>query len=239
MNKRNLIARVCTALLGGGVFFGTFFLFPEFFVWLLVVICWISLLEWGALALRAKIPFIVRLLYILVGQLSLFKLSSYVPENIFHSIIQCCPLFSRTAHVHIFALYACVIAWISDTGSYIVGNLLGRHKLASILSPGKTWEGLFGGMFFTLIANILLLYGCFAEYIQNWWGFFGVVLYSCMIAIVATIGDLFISYCKRRAGVKDAGIILPGHGGILDRFDSVFFVAPFLLALASIAKFVF
>lgn len=117
-----------------------------------------------------------------------------------------------------------VAIWTNDTGAYLVGSTLGRHKLFPSVSPNKSWEGFYGGV----VASSVVCY----LFVQ-----FGNVPYICpiqavgiglLISLFATWGDLFESLLKRQAGVKDSGNILPGHGGILDRIDSVLFVMPML-----------
>ncbi len=120
-----------------------------------------------------------------------------------------------------------ISAWGSDTGAYFVGRLLGKHKLAPILSPKKTIEGAIGGV---LVAGLIaLIYGLFlnsAFSVDNVNLVTGCCLTGLVGAVFSQIGDLSASAIKRNTGVKDYGNILPGHGGILDRFDSVLFTAP-------------
>ncbi len=108
--------------------------------------------------------------------------------------------------------------WVSDTMAYIVGSLIGRTPLSSI-SPKKTWEGTIGGIILAVVVMSAIAY--FTQKIS--------VTHSAIIATIASIsgtyGDLFESKLKRMAGVKDSGRIMPGHGGFLDRFDSLFFAA--------------
>lgn len=117
-----------------------------------------------------------------------------------------------------------VAIWANDTGAYLAGSALGKRKLFPSVSPNKSWEGFYGGV----IASVIVCY-VFTR--------FGEDLYispvqsvgiGILISLFATWGDLFESLLKRRAGVKDSGNILPGHGGILDRIDSVLFVMPML-----------
>lgn len=117
-----------------------------------------------------------------------------------------------------------VIVWTNDTGAYCVGTLTaklpgGNHKMAPVISPKKSWEGLFGGIFFALVAGYI--FSIFVTEIV-WWQW---LLLAAVIAVAGTYGDLFESKIKRRAGVKDSGKFLPGHGGVLDRFDSVLFAS--------------
>ena len=113
-----------------------------------------------------------------------------------------------------------VFVWLNDTGAYVVGSLKGRHKLWEAISPKKTIEGALGGIFFSALAGLLfyLLFPA-VTFLHNW------IILAVLVSGFATFGDLFESYLKRAAGVKDSGNILPGHGGILDRIDSLLFAA--------------
>ena len=114
------------------------------------------------------------------------------------------------------------LVWIADTAAYFAGNAFGRRRLAPTISPGKTWEGVAGALAATLVYAILCaLPGApLSPYMRGaaWAGYLGVVALLCGVSIV---GDLFESALKRRAGVKDSSALLPGHGGILDRVDSL------------------
>lgn len=110
--------------------------------------------------------------------------------------------------------------WASDTGAYFSGRFFGKHKLFERLSPKKTIEGFFGGMILSMLVGLaawkLLHFGtCY------FW-----LITGALLAVAGTVGDLFESMFKRRFGVKDSGNIMPGHGGVLDRFDSTFIAAP-------------
>ncbi|MFO7954070.1 phosphatidate cytidylyltransferase [Thioalkalivibrio sp.] len=123
-------------------------------------------------------------------------------------------------------VYLIVLVGLADTGAYFAGKALGRHSLAPHISPGKTREGLFGGLL-TVIA--------FAIVVAWAWGLDPMdalvfLLLSVLIGLVSVAGDLFESILKREAGAKDSGSLLPGHGGILDRFDSMVAAAPVFLA---------
>ena len=117
-----------------------------------------------------------------------------------------------------------IFIWLYDTGAYCVGMLLGRHRLFERISPKKSWEGVIGGVAFC-IAGAYVTHQWFNEFFQvpdltTWIGL------SVVVAVFATFGDLVESLIKRTVGVKDSGNILPGHGGILDRIDSLLLVAP-------------
>ncbi len=110
-----------------------------------------------------------------------------------------------------------------DTGSYIVGKLIGRHKIVPTISPAKTWEGAIGGYVFAVIGlSFLVLYE--QEKLISWWIILGFCLIICTLAF---LGDLFESWLKRRAHIKHSGTWLPGHGGFLDRFDGIMFAVFF------------
>jgi phosphatidate cytidylyltransferase len=116
-------------------------------------------------------------------------------------------------------LWFFVIVWAGDIAAYFVGLLFGRHKLAPHVSPGKSWEGAAAGLGAGGIAGLL------AAPTFGLAGSGGLAL-GIVTSVAAQIGDLFESALKRRAGVKDSGVLLPGHGGVLDRFDAVLFAAP-------------
>ena len=132
-----------------------------------------------------------------------------------------------------------ILIWTNDTFAYLVGKSMGKHKLFERISPKKTIEGFIGGVVFAVFAGFLIS----KLYIQPKPEFSEKsILIWITIAIIAgffgTIGDLIESKFKRVAGVKDSGIIMPGHGGILDRFDSVIFVAPIVFLFYKILNFI-
>lgn len=115
-----------------------------------------------------------------------------------------------------------VFLWVNDTGAYCVGSLLGRHKLFPRISPGKSWEGSIGGAVFVLVAAWVISTYLDGEMLTLWaWLGLGLV-----VVIFGTWGDLVESLFKRTLGIKDSGNILPGHGGMLDRFDSSLLAIP-------------
>ena len=120
---------------------------------------------------------------------------------------------------HLLYLLGIIIA--TDIGAYFCGRWIGGPKLSPTISPGKTWSGLLGGMLCAMIVSALL-----ATYLPSPPSLFLSLLYGSLLAVIAQLGDLFESWLKRSAGVKDSGTILPGHGGLLDRMDGVMFTAP-------------
>ena len=127
-----------------------------------------------------------------------------------------------------------ILIWINDTGAFLVGSAIGKRKLFPRLSPGKSWEGFFGGLFLGVAVSIVLLAtGLTAKLIYYpiftpWEAAFALPL---VVGISGTLGDLFESMIKRSVGAKDSGNLIPGHGGILDRIDSMLFAMPATILL--------
>lgn len=122
-----------------------------------------------------------------------------------------------------------LLIWTNDTFAYLMGRFIGRTKLFERISPKKTWEGTLGGVLMTLLVGYLIgTYATSSGSVGFWMGA------AAIIAPCAILGDLYESLFKRSLKIKDSGSILPGHGGILDRFDAVFFSVPFFMAWASI-----
>ncbi len=115
-------------------------------------------------------------------------------------------------------LYFLSLVWITDSGAYFAGKMFGRHKIAPTISPGKTYEGFVGGLVCALAFTLLS-----ALWINLDWPW---VVASMAASVVSIVGDLYLSYLKRMAGIKDSGSLIPGHGGILDRVDSLLSAAP-------------
>jgi len=115
-----------------------------------------------------------------------------------------------------------VIVWCNDIFAYLTGSYFGKHKLFERISPKKTWEGFFGGLLFALLSAYVLSLFSNSLSLTEW------LVLAAIVVITATIGDLSESMLKRNAGVKDSGSLMPGHGGVLDRFDAVLFATPFV-----------
>ena len=126
-----------------------------------------------------------------------------------------------------------LIVWAADTGAYFSGKAFGKRKLAPHISPGKTWAGLFGGLISAPLIALLATYLMPIEPIEP----VRLVLLSLVTALVSVGGDLMISMHKRTSGFKDSGSLLPGHGGILDRVDSLLAAAPFFALVLLIPGF--
>jgi len=127
-----------------------------------------------------------------------------------------------------------VLIWVNDTGAYCVGSLTakrknGNHKMIPHVSPKKSWEGLIGGFVFAIGgAYLLWSFGWFDAIIVAGKGLITTVIFAFLVCTFGTMGDLMESVMKRSLGVKDSGRFLPGHGGVLDRFDSVLLAAPII-----------
>lgn len=129
-----------------------------------------------------------------------------------------------------------VMIWLNDTGAFLVGSAIGSHRLFERLSPKKSWEGFVGGLAFCILAGYLA-----KLLVPNYFMIFStsmLVGLGVLVSLFSTWGDLFESMIKRNAGVKDSGNIIPGHGGILDRIDSLLFVAPATVIYILIITFI-
>ncbi len=127
---------------------------------------------------------------------------------------------------HSVVLLMFIMIWLNDTGAFCVGSLIGRHRLFERVSPKKSWEGFFGGLIFAVVAGVVA-YLWLGESKFKGISLAELAIYGALVSIFATWGDLVESQIKRTLGIKDSGNILPGHGGILDRIDSLLMVAPF------------
>lgn len=135
---------------------------------------------------------------------------------LFSYIVPLRDIFSLGARLVITIFFA---TWMGDTGAYLIGRKWGKHKLFPRVSPHKSWEGFIGA----------ILASCVAMFISRIWLFFPLVhtlILGVLIGVMGQMGDFFESMLKREVGIKDFGKILPGHGGVLDRFDSLLFTVP-------------
>ncbi|MCG8207149.1 phosphatidate cytidylyltransferase [Tenacibaculum finnmarkense] len=134
------------------------------------------------------------------------------------------PFIQGNYHPNII-IYIILLIWTNDSFAFLVGKNFGKHKLFEAVSPKKTIEGFIGGVLFAVLGAVLI--GKFGEYpnsfsILNW------IFIAIIVAVFGSLGDLVESKFKRQANIKDSGTIMPGHGGLLDRLDSLFFLAPFV-----------
>lgn len=132
----------------------------------------------------------------------------------------------------VYVILALCAAWISDTGAYFTGTFLGKHKLCPNISPKKTVEGFLGGIVADIIIMILVsvIYGLIADVHVN---YIWLVFTAAVCSVSGVLGDLSASLIKRQRNIKDFGNIMPGHGGVMDRFDSIMFTVPVFFACVS------
>jgi len=127
-------------------------------------------------------------------------------------------------------LFVAILMWVCDSGAYFAGRLLGKHKFAPVISPKKTWEGFWGGAFLTML--VAVIFGPAVYGISSVQAFF----FGAIMSVSAPVGDLMMSAAKRAAGLKDFSQIFPGHGGVLDRFDSLFLSGPVAVAYLQLLR---
>ena len=180
----------------------------------------IELFKKGPALPRDKTGRLVRLIgYVVIPFMLIIKLPFISPRNNFDQ--------SKYVIIGMF-----IIIWANDTFAYVVGKSIGKRKLFERISPKKTVEGFVGGMLFSLAGAYII--GLYYPILTPWqWMFFAAIL-----VVFGTLGDLVESKLKRTAGVKDSGTIMPGHGGILDRLDSILFAIPFLFLYYQILNYV-
>jgi phosphatidate cytidylyltransferase len=121
-----------------------------------------------------------------------------------------------------------IILWSSDTGAYVIGSLLGKHRLFERISPKKSWEGSIGGALFALLVTYGISFLFTGLSLEKWF------VIASLVIVFGTLGDLSESLLKRSLDIKDSGNILPGHGGILDRFDAVLISVPFVFVFLTL-----
>lgn len=126
----------------------------------------------------------------------------------------------------VLAMLPILLTWATDVGAYTFGRAFGERKLIPSVSPGKTVAGSVGGLALTVVIALLYVRYLLHPYAEVTMSIIATVLFAAVVSIVAQIGDLAESLMKREAGVKDSSMLLPGHGGVLDRFDSLLFVLP-------------
>ncbi len=141
-----------------------------------------------------------------------------------HALIQ---LYQQTDGLK-WLLSLLFIIWAADIGAYFTGKAFGKHKMIPQVSPGKSWEGLAGGMFSVLVIAGISLSWLSVSSRPLWFAL------ALVTALISVLGDLFFSVLKRRCGLKDTGKLLPGHGGILDRLDSLIAALPFFYYFSSL-----
>lgn len=197
-----LLKRALSGLVFLVVFWGCFYLNQYAFDLLIFLVWVIALFE-------------------LKGLLPLTGLKFYLAAIAYPTIPFFFILLLNTEQYRNLLLIYFVTIFAFDTGSFVFGKVFGKHKICPV-SPNKTWEGFFGGVIATII--------CLELYFQNILTM-GLLIFSTIFGLLALTGDLFESWLKRKADVKDSGKLIPGHGGVLDRFDAITLTIPFVYAL--------
>jgi CDP-diglyceride synthetase len=196
----DLPVRAVTAVIFGLVFGGVFlFLPPLYFSGLLAIIAGI----------------------ILFGEWVAFPAWTWLIIPVYPTLPFCFLIYLNQSSVyHQLLYYLFVMVFAHDTGAYITGSLFGKTKIAPSISPKKSWEGGLGGLCFAALALVTMMV-LHDKPLPVWF----ILIFAVSVAVLATVGDFFESWLKRKAGVKNSGSLLPGHGGLLDRFDSILAVA--------------
>jgi len=210
-NINELVKRCFTSLLIVACFGGAYLHSAMLFSFLLgSILAFILIIEWPRLIPIKKIKFLfLTLFYPVLPNLILIWLTLTFYDTDFY-----------------LPLYPFIVSWTADTMGYFTGKTIGRHKICPSISPGKSWEGLLGSIIGVSIVHLFLLpHISHFSYVLTFPYSINIILFSIMMTTIAFLGGLFMSCLKRMQGLKDAGDLLPGHGGLLDRFDSVFFVA--------------
>ncbi len=175
------------------------------------------------------VPWLLSMVFIMVEELFLQRedpLSNWA-YSMLAQIYVALPFALLTmfpSQTYVMAIF--LFLWCNDTGAYCTGSLIGRHKLFPRISPGKTWEGSVGGAVLAIIAALIM-----AFYVDTTLAPWQWVAFALTVVVIGTLGDLVESLFKRKLGVKDSGNILPGHGGMLDRFDSSLMAIPAVMSL--------
>lgn len=207
MNPNNLATRTLSGAIFVAIVVGATLFAPWSFIALLAMVCGGCMIEFFRLTTPGASP---------------LRQAGLVFGAMVYIVLPLALLIALYAHWgRWMVLLLFLIIWANDTFAYLVGVACGKHKMAPHLSPKKSWEGFAGGLAGAIgmaIGGAQWLY--LTGGVVVWAGF------GLLVALGAVAGDLFESGLKRRAGVKDAGSVLPGHGGFLDRFDSLLFAAP-------------
>ena len=240
--KNNFIQRAITGVLFVAILVGCILYHPFSFGALFIVISALTIREFGSLvnhiegvsvnkniimlggaylflaimgfcidASDSKIflPYLLLLLYMMISELYLKKESPVLNWA-----------FSMLSQLYIALPFAFVFIWLSDTGAYCVGSLIGKHRLFERISPKKSWEGSVGGGIVSIASSFAFAHFFPIMSVAEWAGL------ALVVVVFGTWGDLTESLLKRQLHIKDSGSILPGHGGMLDRFDSALMAIP-------------
>jgi phosphatidate cytidylyltransferase len=207
------------------------------FLFILAFLVFSGVLETGFLSLAILLPVLSLIPALFSNKTDSLKGSAKIFQALIYVMIPLAamnylvfPACAGGMYTYRIVLGILIFVWINDTGAYLSGSAFGRHKLIPRISPKKSWEGLIGGTLLTIGASFIMnwIMGDMLAF-HNW------LVLSVIVSIFGVLGDLTESLIKRNAGVKDSGNLMPGHGGALDRIDSILFVMPFAAAYLAIA----
>ncbi len=209
-------------LLAAFMYFLSYSIFELNAVYLFLILsCFVNLYLFKDLLWVSKIPMFEKKKYVAV---IFYIISGFVFLTLIPFIDG---VFTPKLIVSIF-----VLIWANDTFAYVVGKSIGKHKLLERISPKKTIEGFVGGLIGSVIASIVLCNYTTLFDLKIW------ISLALIASVFGTIGDLIQSKFKRQAGVKDSGVLMPGHGGLYDRLDSIVYAGPFIFAFLEIVNYV-
>lgn len=200
---------------------------PKLFLFFLAF-CLVAGAFWGGE--RYFYPFIFIALFVILLRESYFDKEGFLERSLlgwfalvyipfFLSHLLLLRQVDNMVNPFLLTIFVLMIIWGTDTAAYYVGSFYGHNKLAAAISPKKTWEGFWGGVVFALIIGIII--ALFAKF-----ALFKAIIMILVVSIVGQLGDLLESIFKREANIKDSGSFLPGHGGLLDRIDSLLIALP-------------
>ena len=220
--SQNLLKRIITSIILLSLLFFISFSHQNVFIMAILIIGLIICVEANSL--------FSKLLFTKILKKNLFFKKFNLKFIIFNIIVFCYIFFifcGLSYEIHksegaVFFLYIISICFFTDIGGYVVGKTIGGKKLSKI-SPNKTISGTIGSFLFSIIPLLFLLNIVYLDLTLS----FNNILFCLLISLVSQSGDLFISFLKRKAKIKDTGKILPGHGGVLDRLDGIIFAVPF------------
>lgn len=226
MVSSKLLQRTISAVVIAPVFIYVILLGGYALLALLALAFVISMLEWHALS--RKTDYFVQCFMIGLVYISLSFASFYALREVYD--------------VRVILVFIGMI-WFSDVGAYFTGKTLGGPKLIAVISPNKTWSGFGGALFFPAVFSaIWIYYFGFIDEFKSYSFFYALPMAFIIGVVMGSIGqagDLMVSFVKRMAGVKDTGALIPGHGGLLDRIDSMLLGAPVYFLLITLMSYVF
>lgn len=229
-NTQTSISKTPNIVGGVILFLGVYFTYRGFSAFLLLYFLYVLIVCVRELYKKREDP-IKSLAYTFFGQIYIALLFASANCLVFFSSFTEY-LESSIPYNYVFLLAVFVLIWVNDTFAYLTGMMFGKHRLFERISPKKSWEGFFGGVLFAMGASVAFYYFTNTLPLPIWIGF------ALVVVAFGTWGDLVESLLKRTLGVKDSGKMIPGHGGILDRFDSTLFAIPAAVVYLELCYFI-